>query len=378
MIHPAKIRGKVVGGARRAAAFTQREWVQNQCREKLGFKPSPGTLNMEVSGEDLLRLESAAGEAGVDLIPPDAGSCAAKALPLKVGSVPGALVLPDKEVRIHARKIVEVIAPVCLRETLALQDGDEVALFLKNQDLRERGGPDGPGVLLRGRSEGDIFPLKAVIFDLDGTLIDTIPAYFRIVEAVTERLQLPPVSRETVVEATKDGAFAWARILHCPSESRREELNAKATAIVQEMAPFLFQEEIALFAGVDRLLKTIAKGGVSMGVATSTRRKHLDLKLRALKKAGLAGLFHAIITADDVSLQKPAPDPLLACAGEMGVAPQDCLYIGDMRLDIRAGRAAGMTTVGVLTGFDDYPSLESMGPHLILESVAALQERLIF
>jgi HAD superfamily hydrolase (TIGR01509 family) len=240
------------------------------------------------------------------------------------------------------------------------------------------GSYNGPGILLRGRSGDCTFSLKALIFDLDGTLIDTIPAYLGIVDVVTQRLQMPPVPRERVVEATQDGRFEWARILHDTTERHREELNARAMGIVQEMAPFLFREKVSLFPGVDGLLASIAKRGVRMGLATSTRRRHLDLKMAALKKAGLDGLFHTVITADDVPRNKPAPDPLLACAGKMGVAATDCLYTGDMRVDIRAGRAAGMTTVGVLTGFDDYPSLESMNPHLILESAAALKERLIF
>ena len=378
MVDPVKIRGKVVSGARNAAYFTQVEWVQTQCSEKLGFKPYPGTLNLEISAQDRLLLESAVRDQGADLIPPESGFCAAKALPLRVGSVSGAFVLPAKEVRIHADEIVEVMAPVCLREALDLRDGDEVALLLEDSSLQGRERHDGPVILLRGEGEDCTFPLKAMIFDLDGTLIDTIPAYFGIVDAVAQRLQMPPVPREAVVEATKDGTFEWARILHDTAGKNREELNARAMAIVQEIAPSLFWEKVALFPGVDRFLKSIAKRGVRMGIATSTRRKHLDLKVLALKKAGLDGLLQTIITADDVSRHKPAPDPLLACAGKMGVAAKDCLYIGDMRLDIRAGREAGMTTVGVLTGFDDYQSLESMHPHLIVESVTALEERLIF
>jgi HAD superfamily hydrolase (TIGR01509 family) len=378
MVDPVKMRGKVVSGARKAIYFTQVEWVQTQCSEKLGFKPYPGTLNIEISAEDLLLLELAAREDGADLIPPESGFCAAKALPLLVGSVSGALVLPAKDVRIHENEIVEVIAPVCLREALDLRDGDEVAFLLGGQSPRGREEYDGPGILLRGRSEDCTFSLKAFIFDLDGTLIDTIPAYFRIVDVVTERLHMPPVPRETVVEATKDGKFEWARILHYTTERHREELNSRAMGIVQEIAPFLFREKVTIFTGVDTLLKSIAKRRVKMGLATSTPRKLLDLKVLTLKKAGLDALFHTVITADDVSRNKPAPDPLLACAEKMGVAAKDCLYIGDMRVDISAGRAAGMTTVGVLTGFDDYQSLESMNPHLILESVAALKERLIF
>jgi HAD superfamily hydrolase (TIGR01509 family) len=369
MVNPVKIRGKVVSGVGKAAYFTQVEWVQSQCREKLGFKPYPGTLNMEVRAADLALLEAAVREEGGDLIPPEPGFCAARVLPLLVGSVAGALVLLEKEARIHEKEIVELIAPVCLREALDLRDGDEIPLW---------GGNESAALLFRGRSDDSTFSLKAVIFDLDGTLIDTIPFYFSTVDAVMERLQMPPVSREAIAEAAKDGKFEWGRILPYATEKHLEEWTARATAIVREIAPALFRDKIAIFAGVDSLLKAIARQGVKMGIATSTPRIHLDSKVLVLKKAGLDGLFHTVIAADDVLLNKPAPDPLLACAAKMGVVAADCLYIGDMRLDIRAGRAAGMTTVGVLTGFDDYPSLESENPHLIVESVTALGKRLVF
>ena len=369
MVDPVKIRGKVVSGAGKAALFTQVAWVQSQCMEKLGFQPFPGTLNMEVTAADLALLESAVREEGIELIPPEAGFCAARVLSLLVGSVSGALVLPAKEARIHEKEIVEVIAPVCLREALDLSDGDEVALFLGNELSV---------FSLRGQSEDAPFPFKALIFDLDGTLIDTIPFYFNIVNAVMERLQMPPVSREAIADAAQDGTFEWGRILSYRTEKHLEELTSRATAIVREVVPSLSREEIALFAGVASLLKAIARQGVRMGIATSTRRIHLDRKVLALQEAGLAGLFHTVIAADDVPLSKPAPDPLLACAAKMGVAATDCLYIGDTRMDIRAGRAAGMTTVGVLTGFDNQCSLESANPHLVVESVTALKERLIW
>ena len=373
---PFKITGKVVSGAGKAAYFTQLAWVQIQCEEELGFKPFPGTLNVEISPKDLPMIESANRESGVDLIPPETGFCAARALPLRIDSLPGILVLPEKETRIHEDRIVEVMAPICLREALALNDGAEVSLFLGDPASLSREDHNGPGVRLRLGDKGCPLSLKAIIFDLDGTLLDTIPGYFGIVDLVTDRLRLPPVAREDVADAMQDGNFEWAKLLRCTAEGRREELNAKAMAIVREIAPSLFWKKITLFSGVESLLKAIAGQGAKMGIATSTPRQHIDHKMLPLKKAGLDVLFHTVIAADDVPRKKPAPDPLLACADRMGVAPEDSLYVGDMRMDILAGREAGMTTVGVLTGFDDYRSLRSVNPHLILESAAALQERL--
>ena len=189
---------------------------------------------------------------------------------------------------------------------------------------------------------------------------------------------MPPVREKLLWRQQKTASSSGRGFLHYTTERHREELNSRAMGIVQEIAPFLFREKVAIFTGVDTLLKSIAETGSENGSCYVHTAQTSRSQVLALKKAGLDVLFQTVITADDVSRNKPAPDPLLACAEKMGVAAKDCLYIGDMRVDIRAGRAAGMTTVGVLTGFDDYQSLESMDPHLILESVTALKERLIF
>ena len=133
--------GKVVSGSRRAAYFTQLDWVQEQCEEKLGFRPYPGTLNLEVAEEALaLIIEALQEEETIDLVPSNPEFCVAKAFPVSVGSVSGAVILPAEEVRIHGQKIIEVLAPVRLKEALNVKDGDSVTLILRcfvAQDLGE-------------------------------------------------------------------------------------------------------------------------------------------------------------------------------------------------------------------------------------------------
>ena len=76
--------GKVVSGVKQAAYFTQLDWVQEQCYDKLGFRPYPGTLNLEISKQSLPELKALRREAGVSLVPPDPAFCAAKTLSLTV------------------------------------------------------------------------------------------------------------------------------------------------------------------------------------------------------------------------------------------------------------------------------------------------------
>jgi len=123
--------GKVVSGSRRAAYFTQLDWVQEQCEEKLGFRPYPGTLNLEVPEEGFAVIEALQNEKTVDLVPANPEFCVAKAFPVSIGPVCGAVIVPAEEVRIHGEKIIEVLAPVRLKEALNVKDGDSVTLTLR-------------------------------------------------------------------------------------------------------------------------------------------------------------------------------------------------------------------------------------------------------
>jgi len=122
--------GRVVSGARKAGFFTQLDWVQEQCLSKLGFRPYPGTLNIEISKEGLSVIEALKKGEGITLIPPNPQFCIARAFPISVSTVRGAIIVPSEDVNIHGKTIVEVIAPVRLKDALGIADGDSVALLV--------------------------------------------------------------------------------------------------------------------------------------------------------------------------------------------------------------------------------------------------------
>jgi len=125
--------GKIVSGARQAAFFTQLDWVQEQCAKKLGFRPYPGTLNLVIADSDADLLESLQGLDIMALIPSDPKFCSARTLPVTIKGIQGAIIIPAKDVQIHAKNILEVIAPVCLKEVLGLDDGDIVKITIIKQ-----------------------------------------------------------------------------------------------------------------------------------------------------------------------------------------------------------------------------------------------------
>ena len=121
------ITGKIVSGAGEGAYFTQIGWVQQQCVEKLGFRPYPGTLNLQISKEFLPAIESLNQKKAIELVSPDDKFCNAVVFRISMGEISGAIILPEEKVRIHPKNIIEIIAPLNLKAALNMNYGD----FLK-------------------------------------------------------------------------------------------------------------------------------------------------------------------------------------------------------------------------------------------------------
>lgn len=355
------ITGRIVNGVGRASAFTQLDWVRRQCREKLGFDPYPGTLNLEVTEADASVLEGIWARSCLELVSPTDDFCTGKVLPARIGDIRAAIFLPEASVRVHGARTLEVIAPVRIKDALGLKEGDMLSLSVR-----------GP----KPRTDGSL-KVETVIFDLDGTLVDSTDAYFRLVEMTLDHLGLPSVERERILRASENGDFDWSLVLP-PDLSPQKTLivKKKAWARVRAIYPSVFEETVQLFPGVVDVIREIAAMGMRMGIVTSTPRVNMAHKVHLLREGGIEHHFGALITADDAPRKKPDPDPLIACIRTLGSPAEKSLYVGDTRSDIRAGKAAGMKTAAVLTGFDSPDMLKKEAPDLLLPSVADLVEKL--
>lgn len=218
--------------------------------------------------------------------------------------------------------------------------------------------------------------MDAVIFDLDGTLIDSAPIYYELIDVVFKRLSIPPVDRQVLLEAMKDGEFEWDLVLPEGMKPCKEEVIQSAQKLIEDIAPSMFHRQVRLIPGTAQALEEIAAEGLRLALATSTLRDYMAVKLAPLKEAGIENLLEVIITADDVQNKKPHAEPLLKCCKMLRLAPGQCAYVGDTRVDIRAGRAAGMQAIGVLTGFDGYEALKNEKPTVIIDSIADLKTAL--
>ena len=206
---------------------------------------------------------------------------------------------------------------------------------------------------------------RGVIFDMDGTLSDSLDHYYRMACEIVEAAHAPPISRERVCELMGSGAPDLLRRLLPPDFPDSE---ATLASIVRERLPAWMRaaERIEPLPGcVDLLRRLHARG--HLGIATSSGRA-----LPYLDAWGVRPLFQAIVGREDVRRRKPHPDVVLHCLHQLELEPHDAVYVGDSPIDIEAGRAAGLFTVGVLTGTSNRERLTRACPDRILESAPGL------
>ncbi len=128
------IKGRVFSGLGEGAYFTQIDWVKQQCLEKLGFIPFAGTLNLHVNEDYLNLIQQARSAAEIDVVPPSPDFCPAKAIPVSIGEIKAAIIVPHAEEftdDVHPADIIEVIAPVEVKKALGIKDGDELVITLE-------------------------------------------------------------------------------------------------------------------------------------------------------------------------------------------------------------------------------------------------------
>lgn len=212
----------------------------------------------------------------------------------------------------------------------------------------------------------DLTRVKGLCFDVDGTLSDTDDLYVRkISRFIPKFLYKDPnhFARRFVmwVEAPGNALLGMADTLGIDDEMM---------AVIDWLSRHRMHsaKEFLLIPGVVEMLKQL-HGNYPMS-AVSARDERGTLAF--LKKFDLEKYFDAIVTGLSVEHTKPYPDPILFAAQKMKIAPENCLMIGDTTVDIRAGKAAGAQTVGVLCGFGEEPELRKMGADAIIKDTTQL------
>ena len=182
------------------------------------------------------------------------------------------------------------------------------------------------------------FPV--VLFDLDGTLIDStsmILASFQHATRTVLGRDIPPAEIFAVV-----GGPTLEAQMRSFSPERVDELVAVYRA---HNTPL--HQELELCAGMGDALATLKAEGRKLGIVTSKRRKTAQL---ALDRLGIEHYFDTIVTSDDTATHKPSPEPVLLALERLGVEPGDAAYVGDSPYDVGSARAAGVFSVAVSWG----------------------------
>ena len=178
---------------------------------------------------------------------------------------------------------------------------------------------------------------RAVIFDFDGTLLDTFPAI-----AAGWNAAMKPIFNRTYTDAEVISHFGppdEGMIAH----QLRDHPGEFEGAVERYFAAFERADcDIAIFPGIETLLNDLASRQIPLGIMTGKGRRAAEITLHRI---GWHARFGAILTGDDVPNAKPAPDGLLATARAMNFTPRECVYIGDSPADMSAARAAKMTAV---------------------------------
>ncbi|MFV5508094.1 HAD family hydrolase [Acinetobacter sp. 197] len=214
--------------------------------------------------------------------------------------------------------------------------------------------------------------MKAVLFDLDGTLIDTAADFVRIIQQMCREEGRALVEPELIRTQVSEGARAMVKLVY-------PELQLEDPVFLAHRQRFLdmYGADIAvdtdLFDGMYPLLEQLEAQDIPWGIVTNKPRWLSEALLKALN---LTERCAVLVCPEDVTRTKPDPEPMYLAAKQLGFAAEDCIYVGDHPRDIDAGRHAKMTTILAAYGYlplQYKDNLTAWQADYIVDTVAELQ-----
>jgi len=214
--------------------------------------------------------------------------------------------------------------------------------------------------------------IEAVLFDLDGTLVDTAPDLGLALNMQRQRHGLEVLPQSTIRPYASHGSRG---LLGIGFNLKPEDANFAAMRDEYlDLYDQVFTHSPVMFEGVADLLAGIEQAGLRWGVVTNKPRRFTQPLMAAL---GLSERAACIISGDDAARPKPHPDTLLLACEVAHTAPAGCIYVGDAERDIQAGKAAGMRTVVARYGYlDAHDKPESWGAESQIDTPQELSKLL--
>lgn len=194
---------------------------------------------------------------------------------------------------------------------------------------------------------------SAVLFDLDGTLVDTAPDMVAVLQELQRDNGVEPIAYELGRSNVSNGALGLLRVAF-----PNRDIKVHGPLMCDYIARYSNSvcERSTLFGGLDVLLQRLEKESRPWGIVTN---KPAHLTVPILEKLALAERSSCTVSGDTLKTRKPDPGPLLHACELAGIEPAETLYVGDAERDIEAGRRAGLMTVAAAYGYitaDDDPA----------------------
>ena len=204
---------------------------------------------------------------------------------------------------------------------------------------------------------------KAIIFDMDGVLIDSEPLFLKAINRQMAEESVAPISedenRDHLIGTTVEETWLGLKKLRDLPLSIAEYIERYEVLVEQ-----VLKEELAAQPGVVELIRECQRRGLPKAVASSSLRSWVHLKLDSI---GLQDVFEVVLGGDDVTRGKPEPDIYLLAAERLGLPPQECIAIEDSPVGIAAAVSAGTHTIAVRT--ESTKGLDTSKAHSVLDSL---------
>ena len=205
--------------------------------------------------------------------------------------------------------------------------------------------------------------IKAVSFDLDGTLIDSTEAIAESFVHTFDVLGVPQPPREAYVSTI-------GYTLHQQFEMLVKDHPADlCVATYRQHYPQIMREKTFLLPGAKEGLERLADAGLRLGFATS---KKIQYSLELLDHFGVLDYFESRIGPEEVSHPKPHPEAVLTSAKELGVSVDELFFVGDTRFDVHAAQAANVRCLTVATGYATKEELIGLAPERVFDALPEL------
>ena len=211
--------------------------------------------------------------------------------------------------------------------------------------------------------------IKGVIFDLDGTLIDSLETYSMAFNRIVERYNLKPIDIRELSDFLNQ-FISLEQVLKKLYPPLKPHTIQEFMREMKKEFIALSKHYITLKPHTREVLLSLKEQGMKIGVATG-RMSRGDGKWRELKHLRIDSLVDTVVTAGET---KPKPDPssLIRCAEQLGLSPKECVFVGDSRADVIAGRSAGVKVIAIPSGVASKEQLADEMPDFVLDSLSTL------